>query len=371
MMVRAIHLAKQGQFTTSPNPNVGCVIVKNNQIIGEGAHFYAGGPHAEVNALKQAMAQAEGATCYVTLEPCSHYGRTPPCAKTLVDAKVARVVVAMVDPNPQVSGRGLSILTEAGISVDTGLLTAQAEALNPGFIKRMKTGLPFLTAKLAISLDGKVALENGLSKWITGPEARNDVQLHRAQSCAILSGADTVLQDDAKLNVRWQTHLKLNAIDEQLRRQPVRIIIDSQHRLTPDLALFSVLSKIVLVRTKPDNQSTCQSSYQWPEHVEEVELEANSQGKVDLTALLTWCGAAGLNNVWLEAGATLCGQFMQQNLVDELILYQATKLLGDKALDMLTLAPISDMENVLHFSKTELTQVGDDMKYRLIPQSKR
>ena len=258
-MSRALQLAEQGRFTTSPNPNVGCVIVAAGQIVGEGFHLRAGEPHAEVHALRMAGEKAKGATAYVTLEPCSHFGRTPPCADALVNAGVARVVAAMEDPNPQVSGRGMRRLADAGIEVQVGLLQAQAEALNLGFIKRMRHGLPYVRLKMAASLDGRTALANGQSQWITSPAARADVQRWRAQSSAILTGADTVLADDPSLNVRWaqlppsiQTHYA----EEQIR-QPIRVVIDSQQRITPEAKLFTIAGDVWLARQ--------QAQGQWPQ----------------------------------------------------------------------------------------------------------
>ncbi len=310
-MARAIELAKKGRFTTTPNPNVGCVLVKNNEIVGEGFHQLAGQGHAEVNALAMAGSKAKGATAYVTLEPCSHYGRTPPCAEGLKAAGVVKVIAAMVDSNPQVAGKGLKILSDAGIEVAYGLLEAQARALNLGFFKRMEHGLPYVTCKMAASIDGKTALNNGQSKWITGAAARQDVQLYRAQSCAILTGADTVLVDDAKLNVR-KNELP-QALPTQLPlRQPVRVIIDSQNRLTPNLALFAIESEIIIFTTKVDK------SQHWPHFVKHIVVTA-SNSKVDLTAVLKKLAKLQFNTVWLEAGATLAGKMVELDLIDEFI----------------------------------------------------
>ena len=249
MMERAIALAKQGIFTTAPNPNVACVIVKDEQIIGEGFHLRAGEPHAEVHALRMAGSDAEGATAYVTLEPCSHHGKTPPCANALIDAGIARVVVAMIDPNPLVAGQGVDLLKAAGIEVAVGLLQVEAEALNTGFIKRMKTGLPYVQLKLAASIDGRTALANGQSKWITGSEARSDVQAFRAQASAILSTRATVAADDPALTVRFnQLPLKVQqSYQEADLRQPLRVILDSQGRIAKDANIFSSTGKVLLL----------------------------------------------------------------------------------------------------------------------------
>ncbi len=350
-MARAIMLARKGRFTTSPNPCVGCVIVKDGEIVGEGYHQYAGGPHAEVNALKQAGDKAKGATCYVTLEPCSHYGRTPPCAEGLITAGVAKVVAAMVDPNPLVSGRGLAMLEQAGIEVSSGLLEAQAAALNPGFIKRMQGAGPKVMCKMACSLDGKTALSNGKSQWITAKEARQDVQNFRAMACAIVSGADTVIVDNASLNVRIETEPGKPA------RQPVRVILDTQNRLTPDLALFSHPSPVIVVRR------TLDITQQWPHFVEQV-VVAQKQGKADLAALLALLAERGLNLVWVEAGATLAGAFINQGLVDELVLYQAPKLIGDSGRGMLQLDEFTEMAQIPELAISEVVMVGQDIRIR-------
>lgn len=353
-MARAIELASSGRFTTTPNPNVGCVLVKNNEIIGEGFHQVAGQGHAEVNALAIAGEKAKGATAYVTLEPCSHFGRTPPCAQALKEAGVSKVIAAMVDPNPQVAGKGLAILESAGITVASGLLEQKARLLNRGFLKRMEQGLPFVTCKMAASLDGKTALKNGQSKWITGTQARQDVQLYRAQSCAILTGADTVLTDDAKLNVR------IDELPEPLPtnlplRQPIRIIVDSQNRLTPELALFSIESEIIILTTKLDK------SIQWPHYVTHIEVPEKSN-KVDLLAALRILANRQINTVWLEAGATLAGEMAQQNLIDEFIVYIAPKLLGNDAKSLLNFATLTSMKDTINLTISDCSLIGGDIR---------
>ncbi|WP_421418788.1 bifunctional diaminohydroxyphosphoribosylaminopyrimidine deaminase/5-amino-6-(5-phosphoribosylamino)uracil reductase RibD [Pseudoalteromonas lipolytica] len=353
-MARAIELAKQGRFTTTPNPNVGCVLVKDGHIVGEGFHQLAGQGHAEVNALAVAGDNAKGATAYVTLEPCSHYGRTPPCAEGLKAAGVSKVIAAMVDPNPAVSGRGLQILADAGIDVASGLLEQQARDLNKGFLKRMETGLPFVTCKMACSLDGKTALNNGQSKWITGPQARQDVQAFRAQSCAILSGADTVISDNAKLNVRTE-ELPFAMPTSLPIRQPTRVIIDSQNRLTPDLALFSIESPVIIFTTQLDNQQ------QWP-HFVKHEVVAANKNKVDLSAVLARLAELQFNHIWLEAGATLAGAFAQQDLIDEYIVYIAPKLIGDMGKSLLNFAEVTAMGDVTQLTFTDTQIIGDDIR---------
>ncbi|MFY8328548.1 bifunctional diaminohydroxyphosphoribosylaminopyrimidine deaminase/5-amino-6-(5-phosphoribosylamino)uracil reductase RibD [Pseudoalteromonas sp. ZZD1] len=353
-MSRAIELAKRGRFTTTPNPNVGCVLVKDGNVVGEGFHQLAGQGHAEVNALAMAGREAKGATAYVTLEPCSHFGRTPPCAEALKNAGVSKVIAAMVDPNPQVAGKGLAILADAGIEVASGLLEQQARLLNRGFLKRMEHKLPFVTCKIAASLDGKTALQNGQSKWITSTKARHDVQLYRAQSCAILTGADTVLVDDAKLNVR-QNELPQNLPTELPLRQPIRIIVDSQNRLTPELALFSIESDIIILTTQLDK------SKQWPHYVKHIVVPEKEQ-KVDLLAALKLLAQQQINSIWLEAGATLAGAMTEQNLIDEFVVYLAPKLLGNDAKSLLNFATLTSMQDTINLAITDCTLVGDDIR---------
>lgn len=353
-MSRAIELAKRGRFTTTPNPNVGCVLVKDGNIVGEGFHQLAGQGHAEVNALAMAGEQAKGAIAYVTLEPCSHFGRTPPCAEALKNAGVDKVIAAMVDPNPQVAGKGLAILADAGIEVASGLLEQQARLLNRGFLKRMEHKFPFVTCKMAASLDGKTALQNGQSKWITSTKARQDVQLYRAQSCAILTGADTVLVDDAKLNVR-QDELPQSLPTELPLRQPVRVIVDSQNRLTPELALFSIESDIIILTTKLDK------SKQWPHYVNHIVVPEKEQ-KVDLLAALKLLAQRQINSIWLEAGATLSGAMAEQNLIDEFVVYLAPKLLGNDAKSLLNFATLTSMQDTINLAIKDCTLVGDDIR---------
>ncbi len=362
-MARAIKLAKKGWFTTSPNPRVGCVIVKGDQIVGEGFHKKAGEGHAEVNALKQAGELAKGATAYVTLEPCSHYGRTPPCAEALVNAGVKKVIAAMVDPNPKVSGNGLEILKNSGVETAHNLLADEAATLNPGFLHLMTNKKPLVRCKLAASLDGKIAMASGESKWITGSHARADVQILRAQSCAIISGADTVMTDDAKLNVRYEQLINPSFLENELR-QPIRVIIDSKFRLTPDLALFSSTSPIILIRKRVQSLSTTQAkATQWPNHVEELEIDLKENtDTIDLSLLLAALAKRGMNDILLESGYRLAGAFIEQNLVDELILYQAPKLLGASAKSLVDLPSLTELSQTKHLNITSTTRVGNDLK---------
>ncbi|MFS1703881.1 bifunctional diaminohydroxyphosphoribosylaminopyrimidine deaminase/5-amino-6-(5-phosphoribosylamino)uracil reductase RibD [Alteromonas sp. AMM-1] len=360
-MALAIQQARRGMYTTSPNPRVGCVIVKNNVLVGAGAHLQAGTPHAEVHALRDAGEQARGATAYVTLEPCSHTGRTPPCADALVKANVGRVVVAMTDPNPLVSGRGIKRLQDAGIVVTQGVLTSEAEALNPGFIKRMTTGMPWMRAKLACSLDGKIALANGVSQWITGPAARKDVQRFRAQSCAVLTGSGTVKADNPSLLVRPE-QAELSDYPLTQCRQPLRVVIDTAQQLTPDLAMFNDGSPVLLVINGT-------SKYVFANAVTVIpaQMDTASQ-KVSLTWLIEELGRRGLNDIWVEAGAGLAGALLADNLIDELIVYQAPKVLGDKGMSMLTLPLYQKINQAPHLKLTDLRHIAEDirMTYQVI-----
>jgi diaminohydroxyphosphoribosylaminopyrimidine deaminase/5-amino-6-(5-phosphoribosylamino)uracil reductase len=360
-MQRAIMLAKQGHFTTSPNPRVGCVLVKGGEIVGEGFHQKAGEGHAEVNALAMAGKNAQGATAYVTLEPCSHYGLTPPCAKGLILAGIKHVIAAMVDPNPKVAGNGLKILAQAGISSQHGLLREVAEDLNVGFIKQMTTGFPYVRCKLAASLDGKTAMKNGESKWITSPQARQDVQRLRAQSCAIISGADSILTDNAKMTVRWSELGELkDSYQEEDVRQPIRVIIDTKNRLTPNLALFNEPSPIILIRR------TIENIHQWPHFVKQVVLPVvntlTNEQQIDLPALLQYLAKLNLNDVLIESGARLAGAFIEQNLVDELILYQAPKLMGADSKSLVNMTSIESLSQAKELNIIDLRMIGKDIR---------
>jgi diaminohydroxyphosphoribosylaminopyrimidine deaminase/5-amino-6-(5-phosphoribosylamino)uracil reductase len=361
MMARAIQLAKRGEYTTSPNPNVGCVISDSQGVIlGEGWHKKAGTPHAEVHALQQAGAFSKGATVYVTLEPCSHYGKTPPCADALIEAGVTRVVAAMIDPNPVVSGNGLMKLQEAGIKTEHGLLQASAEQLNRGFIKRMRTGLPWVTVKLAASLDGKTALKNGISQWITGPQARQDVQRHRARSCAILSGSGTVIADNPMLNVRYsELNLNDNVLAEKDLRQPLRVLLDGRNQLPASLNCLqsfenNLAGNVLLVNGQP-------SEHLFEQHVIQWQAPFNGN-KLDLHKVITKLGEMQLNNIWVEAGGKLAGALLQNKLIDELILYQAPKLIGGAGQNLFDSIPIEVMDEAIELTWTDIRQVGSDIK---------
>ena len=360
-MQRAIELAALGRYTTPPNPNVGCVVVKDNQVIGEGYHRQAGGPHAEVFALRQAGTAAAGATAYVTLEPCSHFGRTPPCADALIAAGLRRVVVAMQDPNPSVAGTGVERLRAAGIQVDVGLLASDAEALNPGFLHKMRSQLPYIRLKLACSTDGKVALSNGQSQWLTGAAAREDVQLLRAQSCAILSTAETVKADKALLNVRSAA---VTCLENGALRQPLRVILDRRCRLTGDEPLFQQGGDILLCHAGPQDE--------WPElvvgppnvsrQVTRLRLGLDDVGQLDLKELLTLLGRRQVNLLWVEAGSTLATSFWQQQLIDEMVLYQAPLLLGADAMPLLKAGGLRQLSQAPRWQWQDVRQVGADLR---------
>ncbi|WP_088210824.1 bifunctional diaminohydroxyphosphoribosylaminopyrimidine deaminase/5-amino-6-(5-phosphoribosylamino)uracil reductase RibD [Shewanella sp. Shew256] len=361
MMSRAIQLARKGFYTTRPNPSVGCVIVKDNHIVGEGYHQKAGEPHAEVHALRMAGELARGATAYVTLEPCSHYGRTPPCALALINIGVKRVVVAVEDPNPQVGGRGIQMLRDAGIQVDVGLHRDEAYALNLGFMKRMESGLPWVTVKLAASLDGKTALSNGVSKWITGPEARRDVQRLRLRACALVTGIETVLTDAPSLNVRYSELGSLNSqLNEAQILQPLRVVLDSRCRMPITAALLAIESPILLVSTEPYSPAFVA---QLPAYVTCLQLPA-IDGRISLPALLSYLGKS-CNQVLIEAGATVAGAFIGAGLADELVLYQAMKILGAQGRNLLELPDYQMMADIPTLKLVDERKVGADTRFTL------
>lgn len=361
-MARALELARRGLYSTHPNPRVGCVLVRDSQVVGEGWHVRAGEPHAEVHALRQAGDRARGATAYVTLEPCSHHGRTPPCAEALVDAGVARVVAAMQDPNPQVSGRGLLRLAEAGIAVHSGVLEREARDLNLGFIKRMETGLPYVRVKLAMSLDGRTAMASGESQWITGPAARGEVQRLRARSSVVLSGADTVLTDRARLTVRAE-ELGLSAEQTALAltRPPLRVLVDGRLRVPLDAPFYQAGAALV---------ATCAAAAARDRFLAEGhELLAvpGSNGHVDLRKLLVELAARGANEVLVEAGPRLAGAFARQGLVDEYQLFVAPKFLGSSARPLLEL-PLARMVEAQDLEIRDIRAVGDDWRIIAVPR---
>lgn len=346
-MAQALELARRGLYTTAPNPRVGCVIVRDGQVVGEGYHARAGEAHAEVHALRQAGEQARGSTVYVTLEPCAHYGRTPPCAEALLRAGVARVVAAMEDPNPLVAGRGLALLEQHGIMTGSGLLAAEAAELNRGFVARMTRGRPWLRLKIAASLDGRTALANGGSKWITATPARIDVHRWRAQSCAVLTGIGTVLADDPELSVR---HVDTS-------RQPARIVVDSQLRLPPQARILAA-GKVFVATTSRDAEKILRLEQVGAEIIQ----AGHPGGPVDLHALLAALAGRGCNEILAEAGATLSGALLQAGLVDELIVYLAPKLMGGTARGMLDLPDYTQMAQVPGLTIQEVRAIGQDWR---------
>ena len=348
-MARALQLARRGMYTTDPNPRVGCVIVKDGKIIGEGWHERAGQPHAEINALSQVGQQhARRAGVYLTLEPCCHYGRTPPCTDALVKAGVGRVVAAMRDPNPQVAGKGLQELERHGIRVDAGLMESEAAALNPGFISRMKRGRPYVRVKLAASLDGRTAKADGESKWITGEAARADVQKWRARSSAILTGVSTVLADDPSLNVRSMN----------IGRQPLRVVVDSRLRMSPASRMLRGDGKTLVVTANEDMKL----AEALKRAGADVAPMPTAQKTVDLDALMRHLAWLEVNEVLVEAGATLCGALLRANLVDELVLYCAPHIMGNNERGMFALPPLARMADRVQLEIQDVRAFGQDWR---------
>lgn len=353
-MAEALRLAWRGLHSTDPNPRVGCVLVRDGAVVGRGWHQRAGEPHAEVYALREAGVAARGATAYVTLEPCSHHGRTPPCAEGLIAAGVGRVVAAMVDPNPLVAGQGLARLRQAGIPAESGLLAGQAEALNPGFCKRMRSGLPWVRVKLAQSLDGRTAMASGESQWITAPAARADVQRLRARSSAILTGIGTLLADDPSLNVRL----------EGAWRQPLRVVLDSALRTPPTARLLGLPGSTLILTASGDSTRAAALA---TAGAELRQVATVSAGGLDLQAVLRLLGERQCNEVHVEAGATLSGALVAAGLVDELVVYVAPLLLGDGARGLLHLPGLQCMAEGIRLAVTDLREVGRDIRITARP----
>jgi diaminohydroxyphosphoribosylaminopyrimidine deaminase/5-amino-6-(5-phosphoribosylamino)uracil reductase len=353
-MARAIELARRGLYTTDPNPRVGCVIADGERVLGEGWHECAGGPHAEVFALKAAGAHARGATAYVTLEPCSHHGRTPPCADALVAAGVARVVYAMRDPNPQVDGGGVARLEAAGVAVSGGLLERESRELNPGFVSRMTRGRPWVAVKLAASLDGGTALPGGESRWITGEAAREDVQRQRARSSAVMTGSGTVIADDPRLDVRLPG----------VARQPLRVVVDSRLRTPPAARLLAPPGKALVLCAEEDVARAAALRAAGAE----VVAVGPDGGGVDLAAALAELARRQVNELLVECGPGLAGALLAKGLVDELLLYLAPTLLGRAARPLADLESPASMAGRLEFSIVERQDVGGDLLLRLRPK---
>ncbi len=345
-MARAMELARRGLYTTDPNPRVGCVLVRDGTVVGEGWHQRPGGPHAEVAALAAAGDAARGATAYVTLEPCNHHGRTGPCSQALLAAGVARVVCAMQDPTPVAVGGGAR-LAAAGVRVESGLLAQQAEALNAGYLRRVRGGLPWVRVKLAASLDGRTALANGESRWITSKAARTDAQYGRARSSVVLTGVGTILADDPAMNVRVA----------ESDRQPLRVVLDSNLRTPSDSRVINREGKVLVVAARDDparRQSLERQDV-------EIAIVPASSGRPDLRAVLQLLAARGANEVWVEAGATLAGAFVAAGLFDELVVYVAPTLLGPDARALLALPALADLEQRLLLRFQDSRAVGDDL----------
>ena len=357
-MARALQLAARGLYSTDPNPRVGCVVVNNDVIVGEGWHAVAGGPHAEVNALQQAGEHAAGATAYVTLEPCCHFGRTPPCTRALIDAGVARVVVAMEDPSPQMAGQGLAELRRAGIEIAEGIAAQEAQALNIGFVTRIRRGRPYVRLKAAMSTDGRSAMANGESQWITSREARLDGQRLRARSSAVLTGIGTVLADDPRLTVRVSTtELGLDDQDVPLQ-QPLRIIADSGLRI-PVTARLLAQAGTTLIATcadDPRKHDTLQSDYT------EVLYLPPCHGRVDLDVLMHELAQRGVNELLVEAGPVLNGALLQAGLIDELVCYIAPRLLGDEGRGIFHLPGLEYLDQAVRLTFTDARSVGPDLR---------
>jgi diaminohydroxyphosphoribosylaminopyrimidine deaminase/5-amino-6-(5-phosphoribosylamino)uracil reductase len=359
-MERALALAKRGMYTTDPNPRVGCVLVKNGTVIGEGFTQPAGQDHAEIRAMKDARSRGHDlrdATAYVTLEPCSHFGRTPPCANALIEAQVARVVAAMEDPNPQVSGRGLAILRDAGIEVRCGLLANEAHELNIGFVSRMTRRRPWVRMKVAASLDGRTGLPSGISQWITGEAARADGHAWRARASAILTGIGTVREDDPRMTVR--------AVDTP--RQPRRVLIDSQLDVPPEAQILAGASTLIFCGNL-DQRHTERANALRDRGAEIVQL-ANAAGKVDLPAMLTVLGERNVNELHVEAGYKLNGSLLREGCVDELLVYLAPSLLGMDSMSMFNLSAPETLEGRVKLNFHSIDRIGDDLRIlaRFVP----
>lgn len=348
-MARALFLARKGIYTSKPNPRVGCILVKNNAIIAEGWHRRAGQRHAEIEALKRTE-NAQDATAYVTLEPCSHDGKTAPCATALIKAGVARVVIAMQDPNPLVAGKGIILLEQAGINVSCGTLETEAKQLNKGFIARMINAKPYVTSKLAMSLDGRTAMSSGASKWITSTAARQDVQKLRAASCAVLTGIETVLADDPSMNVR---------MDNVDVKQPICVILDSSLRMPVSAGLLALKRRVIIL--------TCSTEQQKIDALQQAGaevyyLDADANQRLDLQKVLTFLAQQEINNVLIEAGSVLNGAMMQQGLIDECIVYMAPSILGDNARGLFAMPNVSKITDKIQLQLIDMRKIGVDIR---------
>lgn len=354
-MARALELAARGLYTTDPNPRVGCVLVRDGVVVAEGWHVRAGEPHAEVHALRAAGARALGATAYVTLEPCCHHGRTPPCTEALIAAGVARVVAAMEDPDPRVAGNGLSRLLDAGVAVECGVMAAEALALNPGFAQRLRTGRPWLRCKLAMSLDGRTALASGESQWLTGPEARRDVQRLRARASALLTGVGTMLADDPALTVR---------LEAAGGRQPLRVILDPALRTPPTARTLGLDGGVLILTAAADGRRAAALE---AAGAEVRQAPAGPDGRLDLHGVMAELARRQVNEVHLECGATLAGAVLRAGLLDELVVYMAPLLLGDGARGLFHLPGLERMAQRIALEIVDIRAVGRDWRITARP----
>ncbi len=365
-MEQALQLARRGLYTTMPNPRVGCVLVKDDIVIGQGWHEIAGSGHAEVNALANTKQSAQGATAYVTLEPCSHFGKTPPCCDLLIKAGVATVVVAMIDPNPAVAGDGIKRLEAAGISVITGVLSEAARKINPGFVKRMEVGLPYIRCKMAMSLDARTSMASGESQWITGSEAREKVQRLRAQSCAVVTGIGSILQDDSSLTVRESELGDLEgeaSAADIVVHQPLRVVVDSNLRIPLDAGILSQKGCTVIASAvrKPVVENELKQRWQ----VDCIHLPG-ADGKVDLEGLMRYLGRRQCNEVLIEAGPNIAGSFLQHGLIDEFQFYMASSLMGSEARGLFEL-PLKSMKDRIQLCINNIYSVGNDWCIEAVP----
>ncbi len=361
-MARAIQLARKGLYTTHPNPRVGCVLVRQGEVVGEGYHRRAGEPHAEQNALAEAGERAQGATAYVTLEPCCHHGRTPPCSEGLIEAGVTRVVAAMRDPNPSVAGQGFDQLRAAGIAVEEGVMQAQAEALNPGFIKRMRRGLPYVRCKLAMSLDGRTAMASGESQWITSAAAREDVHRLRARSAAIVTGYGTLQADDPSMNVRL-TPRSLGLDPDLHTPQPLRVVLDPQLQTPPSAKMLALPGPVLIVCSDEVRLDAAPLEAVGAQ----VVTRPADDDMLDLHQVMSYLASQEINEVLLESGAVLAGAMMAEGLIDELVVYLAPHLMGSDARGLFNLPAIELMSQRIPLKIIDLRQVGEDIRITAQP----
>lgn len=369
MMQRAIDLARKGLYSTKPNPAVGCVITQQEEIIAEGWHQKAGEPHAERVALANAVESVKGATVYVTLEPCSHHGKTPPCADALVESGVARVVIAMQDPNPLVAGNGIKRLEQAGIVVDSGILSEEAAALNKGFVSAMKSNRPFVRLKVANSLDGRTAMANGESQWITGPEARHQVHLMRAQHGAIVTGVGTVLADDPSLNVRLPEDVLAELGLTAENCHPLRVVLDANLSTPLEAKMLSLPGRTLLMTSKETaNQSLDLIERFYQKGAEVIAVESDGD-KLDITSVLSYLVEnEKIYDVMVEAGAIVAGAFIQAGMVNELHVFTAPILMGEMAKPMFVLPGLAEMVDKKVFAYQSVQALGEDLYLVLVPQ---